>query len=108
MRRIPSRKNSTTSFVDDPDIDHWSSYVGRSAIRFYLPLDVQLQNDFFAETIIVTKSLKVRDQVKQRLEAALQEKFPEAVGRVFPLELGPPVGWPVQYPAQRQRSASGA
>src|SRR6478752_2762288 len=81
----------------DPDIDHWSSYVGRGAIRFYLPLDVQLQNDFFAQTIIVTKSLKVRDQVKQRLQAALQEKFPEAVGRVFPLELGPPVGWPVQY-----------
>ena len=81
----------------DPDIVHWSSYVGRGAIRFYLPLDVQLQNDFFAETVIVTKSLKAREQVKKRLEAALQEKFPEAVGRVFPLELGPPVGWPVQY-----------
>jgi multidrug efflux pump subunit AcrB len=81
----------------DSDIVHWSSYVGRGAIRFYLPLDVQLQNDFFAQTIIVTKSLKAREQVRKRLEAALQEKFPEAVGRVFPLELGPPVGWPVQY-----------
>src|SRR6516225_8360252 len=81
----------------DPDIVHWSSYVGRGAIRFYLPLDVQLQNDFFSETVIVTKSLKARDQVKKRLEAALQEKFPEAVARVSPLELGPPVGWPVQY-----------
>jgi multidrug efflux pump subunit AcrB len=58
---------------------------------------VQLQNDFFAETIVVTKSLKAREQVKQRLEAALQEKFPEAVGRISPLELGPPVGWPIQY-----------
>ena len=81
----------------DPDIVHWSSYVGRGAIRFYLPLDVQLQNDFFAQTIIVTKSLKAREQVRKRLETAMQEKFPEAVGRVFPLELGPPVGWPVQY-----------
>ena len=81
----------------DSDIVHWSSYVGRGAIRFYLPLDVQLQNDFFSETVIVTKSLKARDQVKKRLEAALQEKFPEAVARVSPLELGPPVGWPVQY-----------
>jgi multidrug efflux pump subunit AcrB len=81
----------------DPDIVHWSSYVGRGAIRFYLPLDVQLQNDFFSETVIVTRSLKAREQVKKSLEAALQEKFPEAVGRVFPLELGPPVGWPVQY-----------
>ena len=81
----------------DSDIVHWSSYVGRGAIRFYLPLDVQLQNDFFSETVIVTKSLKARDQVKKRLEAALQENSPEAVARVSPLELGPPVGWPVQY-----------
>jgi multidrug efflux pump subunit AcrB len=81
----------------DPDIDHWSSYVGRGAIRFYLPLDVQLQNDFFAETIVVTKNLKARERVRQRLEAALQDKFPEAVGRISPLELGPPVGWPIQY-----------
>ncbi len=81
----------------DPDVAHWSSYVGRGAIRFYLPLDVQLQNDFFAETIVVTKSLKAREQVKKRLEAALQEKLPEAVVRITPLELGPPVGWQIQY-----------
>lgn len=83
--------------ASDTDVDHWSSYVGRGAIRFYLPLDVQLQNDFFAETIVVTKSLKARERVKQRLEAALLDKFPEAVGRISPLELGPPVGWPIQY-----------
>jgi len=83
--------------ASDPEVDHWSSYVGRGAIRFYLPLDVQLQNDFFAETIVVTKSLKAREQVKRRLEVALLEKFPEAVGRIAPLELGPPVGWPIQY-----------
>jgi multidrug efflux pump subunit AcrB len=81
----------------DPDIVHWSSYVGRGAIRFYLPLDVQLQNDFFAQSVIVTKSLEAREQVRKRLETALRQEFPEAVGRVFPLELGPPVGWPVQY-----------
>lgn len=81
----------------DADIDHWSSYVGRGAIRFYLPLDVQLQNDFFTETVIVTKSLEARERVRKHLEATLQEKFPEVIGRVYPLELGPPVGWPVQY-----------
>ncbi len=82
---------------NDPDIVHWSSYVGRGAIRFYLPLDVQLQNDFFSETIIVTKNLEARERVKKRLEAALEEKLPEAVVRITPLELGPPVGWQVQY-----------
>src|SRR4026208_1563849 len=77
----------------DPDIVRWSSYVGRGAIRFYLPLDVQLQNDFFSEAIIVTKSLKARERVKKRLDAALEEKFPEAVGRITPPELARPVGW---------------
>lgn len=81
----------------DNEIVHWSSYIGRGAIRFYLPLDVQLHNDFFAQTIIVTKSLEARERVKKRLEDTLQQKFPEVVGRVSPLELGPPVGWPVQY-----------
>lgn len=82
---------------NDPDIDHWSSYVGQGAVRFYLPLNVQLQNDFFAETVVVTKSLEARERVRKRLEAAVQVRFPEVVCRIFPLELGPPVGWPVQY-----------
>jgi hypothetical protein len=30
----------------DPDIDHYSVYIGGGAIRFYLPLDVQLDNSF--------------------------------------------------------------
>ena len=32
----------------DQDVDHWSTYVGQGAVRFYLPLNVQLPNDFFA------------------------------------------------------------
>ena len=37
----------------DPDIKHWSFYVGQGAIRFYLPLDQQLANDFFAQAVRV-------------------------------------------------------
>ena len=81
----------------DDEIHHWSSYVGRGAVRFYLPLDVQLDNEFFTETVVVTKSLEARERVRMRLETALAQQFPEAVGRIYPLELGPPVGWPVQY-----------
>lgn len=82
---------------NDPDVDHWSSYVGRGAVRFYLPLDPQLPNDYFTETIVVTKGYKVRKNVLDRLEAETKKKFPEAVVRIYPLELGPPIGWPVQY-----------
>ncbi len=82
---------------DDQDVDHWSTYVGEGAVRFYLPLNVQLPNDFFAQAVVVTKGLEQRDRVKAKLEQALATEFPNVVGRVYPLELGPPVGWPLQY-----------
>jgi multidrug efflux pump subunit AcrB len=82
---------------NDPDIDHWSSYIGRGAIRFYLPLDEQLENDFFAQAVVVTKSAEARERVRARLQKALDLQFPEIVAGLFSLELGPPVGWPVQY-----------
>ena len=81
----------------DPDVDHWSTYVGQGAVRFYLPLNVQLPNDFFAQAVVVTKGVQQRESVKARLEQALATEFPSVVGRVYPLELGPPVGWPLQY-----------
>ena len=81
----------------DPDVDHWSTDVGQGAVRFYLPLNVQLPNDFFAQAVVVTKGLEQRERVKAKLEHALATEFPSVVGRVYPLELGPPVGWPVQY-----------
>ena len=82
---------------DDQDVDHWSTYVGQGAVRFYLPLNVQLPNDFFAQAVVVTKGLEQRERVKAKLEQALATEFPSVVGRVYPLELGPPVGWPLQY-----------
>jgi multidrug efflux pump subunit AcrB len=81
----------------DPDVAQWSTYVGRGAIRFYLPLNAQLPNPFFAQAVVVAKDLPARLRLQPRLEKLLAEEFPGAVARVSPLELGPPVGWPVQY-----------
>jgi multidrug efflux pump subunit AcrB len=81
----------------DPDVDRWSTYVGRGAIRFYLPLNVELANNFFTQAVVVAKDVAARERLQKKLEAALAEKFPNAVSRVSPLGLGPPIGWPVQY-----------
>jgi multidrug efflux pump len=82
---------------DDADVARWSTYVGRGAIRFYLPLDVQLPNDFFAQSVIVAKDVPARERLRTKLERILAEQFSALVGRISALELGPPVGWPVQY-----------
>jgi multidrug efflux pump len=81
----------------DPDVERWSTNVGRGAIRFYLPLSVELPNDFFSQFVIIAKDLAARERLRAKLDRVLQEEFPGAVTRTVPLELGPPVGWPVQY-----------
>jgi len=81
----------------DANVARWSTYVGRGAIRFYLPLNVQLPNDFFAQSVIVTKDVKARERLRDKLEKVLADDFPSVITRIYPLELGPPVGWPVQY-----------
>jgi multidrug efflux pump subunit AcrB len=85
------------ALAEDKDVDHWSTYVGRGAIRFYLPLNVQLPNPFFAQAVVVARDFEARQRLQGRLEKLLAEEFPDAVGRVSPLELGPAVGWPLQW-----------
>jgi multidrug efflux pump len=82
---------------NDPDVARWSTYVGRGAIRFYLPLNVQLPNSFFSQAVIVAKDVAARQRLQVKLEKLLADDFPSVVSRIYPLELGPPVGWPVQY-----------
>jgi multidrug efflux pump subunit AcrB len=45
----------------------------------------------------VAKNLPARERLRARLAKILPDEFPELVARVYPLELGPPIGWPVQY-----------
>ena len=82
---------------DDPGVARWSTNVGRGAIRFYLPLNVQLPNNFFSQAVVVARDVPARERLRLTLEKVLADEFPNLVSRVSTLELGPPVGWPVQY-----------
>ncbi|MDR6916516.1 multidrug efflux pump subunit AcrB [Pseudomonas sp. 3296] len=81
---------------DDPDIVRWSTYIGQGAIRFYLPLDQQLQNPYYAQLVIVSKG-KTREALSQRIRDILRKDFVGIGGYVQALEMGPPVGRPIQY-----------
>ncbi len=89
----------------DPDVDHWSTYVGRGAVRFYLPLDEQLPNTDFAQAVVITRGTEERGRVQRRLRQVLADEFPEVLARVTPMEMGPPVGWPVGYRVSGEDSA---
>jgi multidrug efflux pump len=85
------------ALADDKDIERWSSYIGQGAIRFYLPLDQQLANPFFAQLVIITKGFDARSRVQARLQKLMNDEFVGIDGWVHPLEVGPPVGRPIQY-----------
>lgn len=80
-----------------PGIDHWSTYVGQGAPRFVLSFDVEPSNATFGQMVIVTKSLADRDRLRQELQAYLRKTFPGTDALVKLLDIGPPVGRPVQY-----------
>jgi multidrug efflux pump subunit AcrB len=82
---------------DDPDLVHWSTYIGQGAIRFYLPLDQQLQNPYYAQLVIVSKGFEERQAMMDRLQKILHEEFVGVGTNVQSLEMGPPVGRPIQY-----------
>ncbi|MHC2364749.1 efflux RND transporter permease subunit [Rhizobium leguminosarum] len=83
--------------ADNKDIDHWTTYVGQGAPRFILSFDVQTPDVSFGQTIIVTKGLDVRDRVRAELQDYLTKTFPGTDAFVKLLDIGPPVGKPVQY-----------
>ena len=87
--------------AEDPDVTRWSSYVGEGAIRFYLPLDQQLANPFYGQVVIEAKSIAARDRLLTALQEFGIEQFVGTDVFVHPLDLGPPVGRPVQYRAER-------
>jgi len=94
-RKVVDRFEATLK--GDPDIVSWSTYIGQGAIRFYLPLDQQLQNPYYAQFVIVSKGLEVRGELMARLKERLRTDFVGIGTNIQSLEMGPPVGRPIQY-----------
>jgi len=83
-----------------PEVDHWVSYVGTGAPRFYLPQDQQFNNTNLAEIIVTPRSLRERNVLRVRMIELFRNDFPNLRGRVKLLPNGPPVPYPVQFRVQ--------
>ncbi len=81
----------------DEDVRFYTAYTGAGAPRFYLSLNPELPNPGFAQFVVMTKDLDARERVRARLVTSADQQFPQAWVRVTRLELGPPVGYPVQF-----------
>ena len=82
----------------DADIKQYTSYVGQSGPRFYLPL---VQEEFgsanYAEIVAVATDSKARERAMRHLRGTFERDFPELRARIERLPNGPPVGYPVQF-----------
>ncbi len=83
----------------DENIDHFTAYTGAGSIRFFLAMDPDLPAANFAKFIILTKGVKEREQLRNRLIKVFDEDpaFAAATIRVLRLDFGPPVGYPIQF-----------
>ena len=96
-RTLSVVKQFEAKLSGNTNIDHFSSYSGSGAVRFYLPMDVLNDDENIAQLVVVAKNLAARDRLKAELDRLLARDFSDVVTRVSPLELGPPVGWPIRY-----------
>ncbi|WP_160120718.1 efflux RND transporter permease subunit [Rhodovarius lipocyclicus] len=84
--------------ADDPDVRHYTAYLGAGAPRFFLALNPDLPNEAFGKLIIETRDLAARERLRSRLIQMVQDgAFTEARVRVSRLDFGPPVSYPVQF-----------
>ncbi len=95
--RAQMEKFEATMLRDNPDVDHWSTYIGQGAIRFILSFDVQPANPYFGQMVVVAKDIEARDRLRDKFNEVLRKDYVGTDVYVKYLELGPPVGRPVQY-----------
>lgn len=81
------------------DVRWFTAYIGNGAPRFQLTANPTLPNDAVATMVLTTgDGIAGRERARTRLMAFVAEEgVPEARVRVARLELGPPVGYPVQF-----------
>ena len=91
-------KKAEALLLNDPDVQHFTTYVGEGSPRFFLALNPVLPNESFALTVVMTKGAEARERLKAKLEKAVADgAVTEARVRIDRLNFGPPVGFPVQF-----------
>jgi len=90
-------KRMEAVLAKEQDVKFFTAYTGAGAPRFYLALNPELPNPGFAQFVVMTKDMQARERVRAKLMASVGAQFPQAWIRVTRLEMGPSVGYPVQF-----------
>jgi len=81
----------------DQRVRDMTSYVGSGSPRFYLSLDPETPKLNYAQVIVYPQEIKQAGALATDLRETLSAAFPHIRTRVYRFELGPTVGYPVQF-----------
>lgn len=80
-----------------PEIEHFTSYIGQGAPRFYLALNPVLPDENFALLVVMTRGTRERETLRADLIRHFAAEEGLVRGRVLRLDFGPPTGHVVQF-----------
>lgn len=83
--------------ADSQDVDYFTTYIGAGAPRFFLAYNPALPNPGYALLLVQSKGGEHADALVDQLQARFAATEGAVRGRANKLELGPPVGYPVQF-----------
>lgn len=81
----------------DKRVRDFTAYVGSGSPRFYLSLDPETPKLNYAQLIVYPHEMKQAGALTAELSERLSRDFPHIRTRIYRLELGPTVGYPVQF-----------
>ncbi len=78
-------------------VESVSSFAGKGAPRFYLPVNPELPYSNYAQLIINTRDVKDPELLVEPLEQYLAENYPDTVTRVRKYSVGPSDTWKFEW-----------
>ncbi|MFC2084446.1 efflux RND transporter permease subunit [Bacteroidota bacterium] len=77
-------------------VTNWMAFIGSGYPRFYLSANVKQPSPGYSAFVLNCTSRAIVDEMIPKLEKYCFNNFPEAITKIFPLQLGPPVKDPVE------------
>lgn len=96
VQKTETKARKVESFIAaQKGVVSYATYVGAGSPRFYMPLDQQLNNENLAQIVVRVEDVKTRDHLLGTIHDFIDNNVPGVRCKVERLNLGPPVGWPV-------------
>lgn len=82
--------------LKDPQVKSVGTFVGEGGPRWYLALSPEQNYNNYGFLIVNLKDKDAVDATIKKIKDHINTDFPDARPRVYKLEMGPPVGYPIQ------------